>query len=401
MAELTVLEEKLAEVLGLAQAARAARRRATAGGVRAAHPGAPLPGRARRIAQSRRPGRPQRALVQPPMKVVVLGASGNAGTAPAARARARAPRRRGRRGRATAPGAGLRRKTVWRALDVVSPSARRVARRRRRGRAPRVADPTRARPRADARASTSTAPRRVMEGGRRGGVPALVYASVGRRVLARTQGPRGRRDVADGRGRPRRSIRATRPKSSGCSMPFERDHPSVRVVRLRPGLVFQRGAASEIRRLFAGPFLPNAGSWPRKLIPIVPRHPAPALPGRPRRRRRRRLSPRRGRRRPRRVQRRRRSDPRRRGARPPAGRASGPRAGARAARRRRRRLPPAAPADTAGLGGHGACRPAHGHHAGARAPRVAAAARAGETLLELLDGIRTSAGSPTPTLAAR
>ena len=39
---------------------------------------------------------------------------------------------------------------------------------------------------------------------------------------------------------------------------FEAAHPGVRVVRLRPGLIFQREAASEIRRLFAGPLLPSA-----------------------------------------------------------------------------------------------------------------------------------------------
>ena len=43
-------------------------------------------------------------------------------------------------------------------------------------------------------------------------------------------------------------------------------------MRLRPGLIFQRGAASEIRRLFAGPFLPSRLVGPR-WIPIVPRHP--------------------------------------------------------------------------------------------------------------------------------
>jgi nucleoside-diphosphate-sugar epimerase len=53
---------------------------------------------------------------------------------------------------------------------------------------------------------------------------------------------------------------------------FEGDHPSVRVVRLRPGLIFQRGAGSEIRRLFAGPFLPGALASPKR-IPVVPRHP--------------------------------------------------------------------------------------------------------------------------------
>jgi nucleoside-diphosphate-sugar epimerase len=34
-------------------------------------------------------------------------------------------------------------------------------------------------------------------------------------------------------------------------------HPQMRVVRIRPGLVFKREAGSEIRRYFAGPFLPG------------------------------------------------------------------------------------------------------------------------------------------------
>lgn len=38
---------------------------------------------------------------------------------------------------------------------------------------------------------------------------------------------------------------------------LEREHPELRVVRLRPGLIFKREAATEIRRLFIGPFLPN------------------------------------------------------------------------------------------------------------------------------------------------
>jgi UDP-glucose 4-epimerase len=43
----------------------------------------------------------------------------------------------------------------------------------------------------------------------------------------------------------------------------------VRTVRLRPGLIFQREAASEIRRLFAGPFLPSP-LLRRGWIPLVP-----------------------------------------------------------------------------------------------------------------------------------
>ena len=53
---------------------------------------------------------------------------------------------------------------------------------------------------------------------------------------------------------------------------FEDEHPDTRVVRLRPGLIFKREAASGIRRLFAGPFLPNF-LVQRRLIPVVPAHP--------------------------------------------------------------------------------------------------------------------------------
>ena len=53
---------------------------------------------------------------------------------------------------------------------------------------------------------------------------------------------------------------------------FEDEHPDTRVVRLRPGLIFKREAASGIRRLFVGPLLPNALVQPR-LIPVVPAHP--------------------------------------------------------------------------------------------------------------------------------
>jgi UDP-glucose 4-epimerase len=51
---------------------------------------------------------------------------------------------------------------------------------------------------------------------------------------------------------------------------FEREQSPVRVVRLRPALIFKREAASGIRRLFAGPFLPSP-LVRRELIPLVPR----------------------------------------------------------------------------------------------------------------------------------
>ena len=51
------------------------------------------------------------------------------------------------------------------------------------------------------------------------------------------------------------------------------DQPGLRIVRLRPGLIFQRSAATEIRRLFAGPLLPGALLRSR-LAPV-----SPAVPG--------------------------------------------------------------------------------------------------------------------------
>jgi UDP-glucose 4-epimerase len=50
---------------------------------------------------------------------------------------------------------------------------------------------------------------------------------------------------------------------------FEARHPELQVTRLRPGLIFKREAASEIRRLFAGPLLPGRLLRPG-LIPVLP-----------------------------------------------------------------------------------------------------------------------------------
>lgn len=50
---------------------------------------------------------------------------------------------------------------------------------------------------------------------------------------------------------------------------FEIENPSVRVVRLRPGLIFKSQAGSEIRRLFGGPLVPSSLLKPGRL-PVVP-----------------------------------------------------------------------------------------------------------------------------------
>jgi nucleoside-diphosphate-sugar epimerase len=49
----------------------------------------------------------------------------------------------------------------------------------------------------------------------------------------------------------------------------EAAHPDLRVVRLRPALIFKREAASGIRRLFAGPLLPSPLVRP-SLLPLLP-----------------------------------------------------------------------------------------------------------------------------------
>jgi nucleoside-diphosphate-sugar epimerase len=57
---------------------------------------------------------------------------------------------------------------------------------------------------------------------------------------------------------------------------FEREHPEIRVVRLRPALIFKRESATEQRRLFAGPFVPGSLLRPG-VIPFVPEIPGLAF----------------------------------------------------------------------------------------------------------------------------
>jgi UDP-glucose 4-epimerase len=99
-------------------------------------------------------------------------------------------------------------------------------------------------------------------------VPSLVYASS---VGAYSPGPKDRRvDESWPTGGVATSF-YSRHKSEVERLldRFEQERPEVRVVRLRPGLIFMREAASEIRRLFVGPFLPSP-LVRRRLIPVVP-----------------------------------------------------------------------------------------------------------------------------------
>ena len=109
---------------------------------------------------------------------------------------------------------------------------------------------------------------RVFEAAARAGVPALVYASS---VGAYSVGPK---DRAVDESWPAGGVATSfysRHKAEVERMldEFEAGHEDMRVVRLRPGLIFKREAASEIRRYFAGPLLPSP-LVRHRLIPIVP-----------------------------------------------------------------------------------------------------------------------------------
>jgi UDP-glucose 4-epimerase len=110
---------------------------------------------------------------------------------------------------------------------------------------------------------------RVFEAVAAASVPALVYASS---VGAYSRGPKDRRvDEGWPTGGIETSFYARHKAEVERILDrFEEEHPTVRVVRLRPALIFKREAASGIRRLFAGPLLPSP-LVRRGLIPVVPR----------------------------------------------------------------------------------------------------------------------------------
>ena len=110
--------------------------------------------------------------------------------------------------------------------------------------------------------------RRVFDAAARAGVATIVYASS---VGAYSPGPKDRR--VDERwpvmGMPTSFYSRHKAEVERSLDAFEAQHPGIRVVRLRPGLLFKRASATEQRRLFAGPFVP-VSLLRRQLIPFVP-----------------------------------------------------------------------------------------------------------------------------------
>src|SRR3954454_19099567 len=203
------------------------------------------------------------------MRVVVVGASGNVGTS-VLRSLSEEPRVESVLGIARRIPKESFPKTEWRAADIARSPLRPLF----QGADAVIHLAWLIQPGRDKRqlyAVNVEGSARVFRAAAASGVPKLVYASS---VGAYGPGPK---DVPVDESWPTTGIPSSfyaRHKAEVERLldRFEDEHPGTRVVRLRPGLIFKREAASGIRRLFAGPFLPNA-LVQRRLIPVVPDHP--------------------------------------------------------------------------------------------------------------------------------
>ena len=111
--------------------------------------------------------------------------------------------------------------------------------------------------------------RRVFEAAAAAGVGALVHASS---IGAYSAGPPSGQSVTESwpaHGIPSSFYSRHKAACERILDGLEAANPRLRVVRLRPALIFKREAASEIRRLFAGPLLPGRLAHPN-LIPVLP-----------------------------------------------------------------------------------------------------------------------------------
>jgi nucleoside-diphosphate-sugar epimerase len=109
---------------------------------------------------------------------------------------------------------------------------------------------------------------RVFDAAARAGVRALVYSSS---VGAYSPGPKDRAvdESWPTHGWPGAAYSREKAYVERLLDTFEAADPECRVVRIRPGFIFERQSASEQRRLFAGPLLPGRLARPG-LIPVVP-----------------------------------------------------------------------------------------------------------------------------------
>jgi UDP-glucose 4-epimerase len=113
-----------------------------------------------------------------------------------------------------------------------------------------------------------TGSKRVFEAAAQAGAGALVYASS---IGAYSKGPDDRAvdESWPTEGTPSSFYARHKATAERALDELEVAHPELRIVRLRPALIFKREAASEIRRLFAGPLLPSPLLRP-SLLPVLP-----------------------------------------------------------------------------------------------------------------------------------
>ncbi|MBY8872004.1 NAD-dependent epimerase/dehydratase family protein [Micromonospora sp. PLK6-60] len=209
------------------------------------------------------------------MRIVIVGASGNAGTA--------VLRRLGRESGVELVGVARRLPGAdagepydgvrWHSCDVGAPGAADRLAEIFAGAAAVVHLAWQIQPSHDQRTLHRTnvgGSRAVVDAVLRAGVPALVYASsVGTYAPGPKDHPVSERWPATGV--PGSSYSRDKAEVEAVLDAVEAEHPSLRVVRLRPGLIFQRDAGTEIARYFLGPLAPvRLLRYGR--LPLVPAH---------------------------------------------------------------------------------------------------------------------------------
>jgi UDP-glucose 4-epimerase len=194
------------------------------------------------------------------MRIVVVGASGNAGTALLRRLRRETGLEIiGVARRLPGPDAGEPYDRVdWHSCDVGAPDAAARLAGIFAGAAAVVHLAWQIQPSHDQRTLHRTnvgGSRAVIDAVVRAGVPALVYASsIGTYAPGPKDHPISERWPATGV--PGSSYSRDKAEVEAMLDGVEREHPELRIVRLRPALIFQRDAGTEITRYFLGPLAP-------------------------------------------------------------------------------------------------------------------------------------------------
>ncbi|MEU8296108.1 NAD-dependent epimerase/dehydratase family protein [Micromonospora sp. NPDC048909] len=209
------------------------------------------------------------------MRIVVVGASGNAGTALLRRLRReRGVELAGVARRLPGPDAGEPYDQVeWHSCDVGLPGAAEQLAEVFTGAHAVVHLAWQIQPSHNQRVLHRTnvgGSQAVIDAVVRARVPALVYASsVGVYAPGPKDHPVSERWPATGV--PESSYSRDKAEVEALLDRAEREHPELRVVRMRPGLNFQRDAGTEISRYFLGPFVP-VQLLRYNRIPLVPTH---------------------------------------------------------------------------------------------------------------------------------